>query len=1320
LPDSTSENTLSPAGSGTAEVIRPLWRRWASRAFTGLLLLYVACACIVLLARHVLLPEVDSYRPQIERAIGDALQRQVRIDHLAAQWNGLYPQLEVRGLTLLDEQGQPALRLEQVDAAPGYSSLLRGRLHLHRLDINGPQLQLRRDTAGVLHVAGLAQEAGGEPGGFLRWLLAQGQINIRNAGLVWLDEQRPGSPPLHLTQVNLRLDNSGSRHLFGLSAQPPRELAQRLDLRGDVRLPDESDFGSASGELFASLEGADMAVWRAWVDYPVELPQGRGAARVWARFDGPALAEVTGELALADVKLRLAPELPLLDLVSLSGRVSAAHLSSERVDAHARQLELVTRDGVSVSPTSIDVKWQAATGGLPGRGEVSANTLDLDALTRLAAFMPLSDRLREQLARRAPRGRLLELDAGWSGDIAAPAGFRVSATFDRVGMNADGDMPGFAGLSGRIDGSDARGSLVLDAPGLTLDLPGVFAEPKVAFAQFALRSGWTRSDGETAITIESVSFRNADAHGQFHGRYQTMAGTAGEIDLEGKLLQGDARAVWRYLPLTIGADTRDWLRSALTAGHAPEATLRLRGKLDDFPFDGGRDGTFQVRVKAEDVTVNFGESWPPLTALNADVLFEGKRMLISSHEGAIMNTRLGATTAEIPDLDAAEEMLLVRGSTSGATADVLRYIDASPIAERIDRFTSGMRAEGRGKLTLALDIPLRHSKDTTVKGEYAFAGNRLTIDDTVPVLHDAAGKVSFTDSALSIRGAQATALGFPMTLDVTTAEGGMVKVDARGRASMEALRSQFPQPWLAGLHGSASWQARLGVLRAGVDMTVEADLSQVSSTLPAPFAKPAGEALDIKVERIGALDASESSRRGLPAIGTGRELLRVSAGRFGSADIVRRSGPSGWEVERGAIGLPKQPALPERGLALAVQADTLDIDALRSAFAGPPASGSADAEEAGDAGDVPVSRFSVDAKHVRVLGHPFDAVKADGRRRNDAWEIDLASTQARGRVSWNAQGKGRVQARFDQLVIDTGTDDAEGAAPAAPAEVSDELEALPALDIAAESFVLDGRSLGKLALLASNERRAWLIDRLSLAMPEGSFDAKGAWGRPVGVVRGPRETRLDFTIDAPDAGKLLDRLGHAGTLRRGAANMSGNVSWQGSPLSIDHATLSGAFHLKATNGQFSKINPGAGRLLGILSLQSLPRRITLDFRDVFSEGFAFDLIDGNVSVGRGIMKTEDFELAGPAARIRISGSADIAAETQNLVVRVQPALSDSLSVGAMIANPAVGVAAYLAQKVLQDPLGQIFAFRYAVTGSWDDPVVAKLAGAQQEKPPARN
>lgn len=160
-------------------------------------------------------------------------------------------------------------------------------------------------------------------------------------------------------------------------------------------------------------------------------------------------------------------------------------------------------------------------------------------------------------------------------------------------------------------------------------------------------------------------------------------------------------------------------------------------------------------------------------------------------------------------------------------------------------------------------------------------------------------------------------------------------------------------------------------------------------------------------------------------------------------------------------------------------------------------------------------------------------------------------------------------------------------------------------------------------------------------------------------------------------------------------------------------------HVDVENGQFTQLDPGVGRLLGVLNLQALPRRITLDFRDVFSQGFAFDRISGSIQMSNGVLRTDDLELLGPAARVFMSGEADAGRETQNLRVKVQPTLSESVAVGSVIAtagaiHPAVGLAAYLVQKALRDPVEKLFSFEYSVTGAWSDPKVEKLAS----RPPA--
>ncbi len=180
--------------------------------------------------------------------------------------------------------------------------------------------------------------------------------------------------------------------------------------------------------------------------------------------------------------------------------------------------------------------------------------------------------------------------------------------------------------------------------------------------------------------------------------------------------------------------------------------------------------------------------------------------------------------------------------------------------------------------------------------------------------------------------------------------------------------------------------------------------------------------------------------------------------------------------------------------------------------------------------------------------------------------------------------------------------------------------------------------------------------------------------------------------------------------RRIKAQLEGKIGWNGTPVDLDYVSLSGDMKLEASKGQFVKLDPGAaGKLLGLISLQGLPRRITLDFKDVFSEGFAFDSIAGRIDVKAGLMHTDRLQIDGPSARILMRGDVDLQNETQKLVVNIQPELGGTAALGVAIINPIAGAATLLAHKVLQNPLNQIFSFDYSITGKWDDPKVDKIS-----------
>ena len=1280
----TTTPSPPPAAPGFARRLLRLLRlswlpAWLRCALAGLFWFgYFGFALVVLTLRYSVLPNIESYRVDIERGISQTAGMPVSIAHIDTHWQGLRPHLTLRGFSIRDAAGRPGLTFDTVETEMSWASLWRWQLTLHRLEVDAPRLHIRREKNGRIFVAGIQLNTEASGSDFSDWLLGQERIVIRNAVIRWEDEQR-GAPPLELDQLNFILQNDGNRHRFAITAVPPRELAARLDVRGDFRGRDIDLLEAWRGQVYAELDYADLAGWRAWVDYPLDLPQGTGGMRLWLGFAEKRLNALTADIALRDVRLRLARGLPMFDLAHLNGRISG-RLPGEGFEVASRRLTLATRDGITLAPTDFNLRWTPAIGKQPAEGAMSANDLDLDVLTRLADFLPLDAGTRKTLADYAPRGRIFDLKLGWKGEAGALAAFNVRARFEELGLRAQGYYPGFAGLTGSIEGSEKGGQASLDSRRTALELPAVFADPRLEFERLNARAHWTMADGRVDVQLQNLAFDNRDAAGSVSGRYRSSIDGPGEIDITGRLSRADGAAVWRYMPLAVNRDVRDWLRVAITGGRADDTRLRLKGDLKDFPFADGKSGAFQVTAKIAGADLRFAPDWPGIENIAGDLLFEGKRMLIRADKGSIYGVAVSGVSAEIPDLEAPEEVINIAGRAAGPTADFLRYIESSPVFGQIDRFTEGMRATGSGTLALKLTIPLRKVSNTLIEGDYQFLRNELTVDADLPPLTEVNGRLQFTGGSVSMKDARAQLLGSPLVINAVTRGDGTVAINAQGSVDIANMRRTVGHRLLDHLSGSAAWRGAVLVKNRNADVRLESSLQGIASSLPEPFNKTTVDTLPFKFERSAAAQAGEA-----------RDQVRISLGNALSAHFLRRHEKERTVIERGLIGIGETVPLPDRGVLLAASVPAFNADFWRRLFAGN-----------GSGGGHPVTQLSLKTAELIAFDRSFSDVVLQARLQDDAWQAQVTSSDVTGEFSWKADERGRLRARLKQLTLN---DTRPGHALVA----EEPLRELPGLDIVAENFTLRGKKLGKLELAATNADNAWRLDKLAIVNSDGALVSDGVW-RDNG-------TQLSFRIDATDIGRMLERLGYADAVRRGTAKLEGKVSWTGAPTQIDFASLGGSLKAEAANGQFSKLEPGVGRLLGVLSLQSLPRRITLDFRDIFSEGFAFDSITGSARVARGVMSTQDLQIQGPSAKILMKGVVNIPAETQNLRVRIEPALGETLAVGAMIAHPAVGAAAWLAQKILKDPLGQMFAFEYGITGSWSDPKVEKLpqAAAKREE-----
>ncbi|MCW5576234.1 MAG: TIGR02099 family protein [Burkholderiales bacterium] len=1247
----------------------------------------------VLILRYWILPDISSHRETIARVLSDATQQQIGIGGISANWDGLRPQLALSQVVVHDAAGRPALELPRVDATLSWRSAARLQINFHSLDIHRPSLTVRRDSKGGITVAGIAMNLeAGAGGGFSDWLLSQRDIEIHDARLIWDDGMR-AAPVLELDRLQFRIVNSGKRHRIGLRAVPPAALASPLDLRADLRGGDFRSLSSTlNGQLFVQVDHVDIAAWRQWIDFPVHVPQGRGALRAWLTFGGNGLQGVIADTQLREVRTRLAGNLPELDMRELGGRFSWKR-SGDGMEVTTRKLAFVTGDGLSLPAVDFSLRLGDAGAAGHARGELQANALELAPLVQLADRLPLDAELRKSLTAYSPAGALYDVSLRWNGAWPKPAAYALRGRFHELSFRRHGGLPGFSGFSGNIDGTEKGGTLHVVTQKAVLEMPQLFRD-RLHLDTLSGQLAWSQAGGGTELRFSNFAYANADLAGTLFGTYRTAPDGPGTADLTGHLSRGVAQRVTAYLPLTVAKSSRGWLDRAFTAGSSNDVRFRLKGDLRHFPFADERNGVFEVAAKVNGGALFYGEGWPRITGIEGDFLFRGARLEVNAREANIGRVRLSRVRAQIPDLLHPEEQLNISGEAEGATADFLAFIAESPVNGMINGFTEGVQAQGQGRLGMKLLLPLQSLDRSRVSGSYQFINNQLVPEPGFPPLEQVNGRIEFTQDGARVPSATATFLGGPLSVTAGSQRDAAVSIQFQGRINADAARRAGGIEWLRHIRGATDWRGSLSMRNKRVDLLVESSLQGLAVNLPAPFTKTAAESVPLRIERR--------------YTGPREERIAASAGNIASVVLHRRGEGRDARIERGALrfgeGAAAEPQRP--GIAVSGVIKALDLNEWLAL--------SGDAENRD--GEFALSSVDLRIDEMHIFERRFAEIGIKAAQQSGVLQAGIRGRDIEGTLGWRAQGKGRLTARLRRLNLPA----AEPAVPAVPAQASPAAEAkapdLPVLDVLVDELLIAGRPLGRLELHAVPQQRDWRIERLLLATPESQLNIDGLWQAWLTQPRVQANIRLDVS----DIGRLLGRFGYPEGVRRGIAKLEGNLSWSGSPQKLDYPTLNGNFVLDAGKGQFLKLEPGVGKLLGILSLQSLPRRISLDFRDIFSEGLAFDEIVGAIKVTNGMASTDNLRITGPAARINMSGRVDLAKETQVLRVKINPQLSDTVSVaGALIGGPIAGLAAFVAQKLLRDPLDQIAAYEYDVTGSWSDPLVARVERLQptpQETP----
>ncbi len=971
----------------------------------------------------------------------------------------------------------------------------------------------------------------------------------------------------------------------------------------------------------------------------------------------------------------------------------------------------------------------------------------------------------------ALQGALGPVRLDWTGELGSLGSQSLSQWLDKLSADIsfrELSHPSVSGLSGRILLGPKTGSLVVSGQSTQFDLPKVFPASALRVEKLGLEGEWSASGllaslaqearlpSDFNFTLATANLQLPQAKIKLSGSYTFTGQGLGQAALVGSVTDLLPEQVHQLLPAQIGPQTRAWIERGIREGNPVSGKFELKGALEDFPFREGREGLFKAQLRLENQRLIFARGWPDIRSADIDLRFDGPSLSFIGRQAFLGQAPIVEVRGEIPDMLSKDPLLGVTGEIAGDLGSMVQTANQSPVRRWLGQALDDAEASGQANLALDLRVPLNHASDTTVTGELSLNGSALKLGSSLPPLSQLEGRLLFSDQGFHYMAMQARSLGGSTRLSMGEEPAPGIQSPAVSRLlakgsfqSVELLgwlRDSLGLPLSKSVvNGGSSYQLEADIKRSQIQMQLSSGLVGMGVSLPAPLGKASNEdwALVVRMNQTSFPTGQRQQSWQLTTVSNRLSgLVDAQRSRFGQPPQLRAG-----------IGWGEQAKLPVgQGLVLRVAAESLELndwlDALNRYLDEPPRrlgfSGFPGAAE-----QQTLQAVSIRAQQVRFADQVFSRVSAEVTPDNGRWQVELNAAQVAGRLVWDpsrtetravGESSGSLVARLTRLWLPPGqqakpeaSSPTPGVAalpgtgvaglPSAPAasampQPSATLTSLgqasrwPRIDLQAEDFRRGQKDFGRLRLEASPSRLQpqWDISSLVIENPQARFEGSGQWAamspaEPLGL----SQTRLNFELSVVNGGRLLDRLGYPGLLRATPGTIRGNVGWPGAPIDFQLAAFNGQLDLDLQSGQFLKADPGIGKLVSVINLQSLPKRIALDFRDIFSEGFNFERVRGNVNFESGLAKTSNLRLVGVQASVFLEGSANILDETQALHVLVLPELNAGLaSLGYALVNPAVGLGSILAQYVLRDPLRQTLAYEFEVSGRWEDPAVKSL------------
>lgn len=1256
-----------------------------------LLVALLVLVAVALTAARVWIPEASVYRGEVERTASELLNKRVTIGRMRASWRATNPVIRLGNVEVSDPAGEHApLVIREVRVTIDAEQYLsQQKIRLAGIDVIGADVTVLRDTDGVVFLEGFRPEEDSE---FLTELL-QMALSVHDVNVTY-EDQLSEDPPQRFSDVSMSLRSQGDTHTLTGHVLLPEQVGYRADVEAVMHGPG-GYLQDWQGRVYIQGESIALTEVLGRLLTDDQVVEGVADLRLWLNIGDDGIDSMSGEIDTESLTISQHGEKRSYSFAADTLRGQFGWRRYGEGWQFAVQNVLVKQQQGSWTTPNLSLAGRQDDRGMSISGE--SPLLVLDGFGALLPIIPgLSVEHRQLLGGLQPSGSIKELAFSISSDAEETRVRHFSARFSGLSIEQSGVFPKLAGLDGRVLGDSDSGTLTVASynAGVYDDrlfrelLPVDFAEGEVS---------WQLNEGVMEIATDALTIKNADLTlGMKMGLYLPLDEGEASINLAIDVEHLDIGRTHAYLPARVMSPLGvAWLDRSLKSGVVTNGQVVLNGRLDQIPFDRG-EGILRTHLPVSNAVLDYNEEWSAVTGLDAVVKFTGRKMDIVSSSGSIRNTSLDGVHAQIRDI--ANPVLTLEGNVRGPLAVMLAELGSSPLGTTYGGFVDRVTTSGNVTLGLDIVVPLNGTEaPIEVAGRIALRNNTLQLNETDIRLTKIKGSLAFDDKGIEGDKLQAELFDHPASARVWTDKKDRVThVTLDG--PLDLFNRFIDSKSFLGVatSGSSDWHVDVAIRgmpergkRANVGVTVGSDLVGTVIDLPAPYGKDSQSKRPLRVTAA--------------RVDTAEKELQVNYADLLTGVLVIGPEDQQQELQRGAIvfGTGK-PVLPGSGKLVF----SGNVDAFRLTDWQPHLEG-------GEGAGLPLE-FLLSIDELEVLGYQLGNVSVSMKSAGSYWEIEVDGAAIAGDIelSTTSRGLDTLTMSLQRLLINSAT--REQQATNSYTDISP--ATFPDLQVIVKEFVFDETDMGLMEISSSKQSDSvYFIKRAVLSSELLAARLSGHWR----VERDRQITNVDLEITDGRMGQLMELFGYQKSINEGTLTGALRLAWPGPPWLFTPPLAEGKVEIRVTEGQLVDVQPGAaGRVLGLISLNNLPRRLSLDFSDLFAKGFSFDEIDGSFVLDGGNAYTNDLFVNGPAALIEISGRIGLEDQDYDELVTVTPYVKTGLPLaGTLAGGPAVGAVLLVAETLLEDrlgPLNRIARKQYTVTGPWSDPVIDKIQAAPED------